>query len=207
MELAVKKMIDAIDVSPDVAYKLIEELRNKGFNYIVAPYEADAQLAYLSRKGIVDIIITEDSDLLAFGAQKILYKLDFTTLNGEEICLENIKHDKAAGFNWFTHNMFLTTCIMAGCDYLDQIKGVGMKLAQKVISKNTTLKKALAELSQTKQIPPCYEDNFMKALLTFRFQRVYCPQKKDCVSVNEMNLKKMRNLDKIDSPECGEWGN
>ena len=38
MELGVKKMIDAIDVSPDVAYKLIEELRNKGFNYIVAPY-------------------------------------------------------------------------------------------------------------------------------------------------------------------------
>lgn len=45
---------------------------------------------------------------------------------------------------------------MAGCDYLDQIKGVGMKLAQKVISKNVTLKKALAELSQSKQIPQSY---------------------------------------------------
>jgi exonuclease-1 len=58
-------------------------LKIRGIKFIIAPYEADAQLAYLSRHGIVDIIITEDSDLLAFGAKKILYKLDFTTLNGE----------------------------------------------------------------------------------------------------------------------------
>lgn len=86
-------MIDSIDVSPDIAYKLIEELKNRGIKFIIAPYEADAQLAYLSRNNIVDIIITEDSDLLAFGAKKILYKLDFSTLNGEEICLENIRNE------------------------------------------------------------------------------------------------------------------
>lgn len=149
-EQGLKKMIDSIDVSPDVAYKLIEELKVRNIKFIVAPYEADAQLAYLSRQGIVDIIITEDSDLLAFGAKKILYKLDFSTFNGEEICLESIKDEPDTGFNSFTHSMFLTTCIMAGCDYLDQIKGVGMKLAQKVISKNKSFKKALAELSQAK---------------------------------------------------------
>jgi ribosomal protein S13 len=33
---------------------------------------------------------------------------------------------------------------MAGCDYLTQIKGVGMKLAQKVISRHHNIKKALA---------------------------------------------------------------
>lgn len=75
-------MADAIDVSPDVAYKLIEELKIRNIQLIVAPYEADAQLAYLNRVGIVDFIITEDSDLLAFGAKKILYKLDFINLNG-----------------------------------------------------------------------------------------------------------------------------
>lgn len=48
----------------------------------MAPYEADAQLAYLSRQGIADIIITEDSDLMAFGAKKMLYKLDFGTMIG-----------------------------------------------------------------------------------------------------------------------------
>ena len=93
---------------------------------------------------------------------------------------------------------------MAGCDYLDQIKGVGMKLAQKVISKNTTLSKALSELSQSKQIPPSYKDNFLKALLTFRFQRVYCPIRKDCVSVNELNLKEIHEQ-KSGIPEYKCW--
>ena len=30
---------------------------------IVAPYEADAQLAYLMKSGIAQLVITEDSDL------------------------------------------------------------------------------------------------------------------------------------------------
>jgi len=43
---------------------------------IVAPYEADAQLAYLSRKGLVEAVITEDSDLIVYGCQKIIFKLE-----------------------------------------------------------------------------------------------------------------------------------
>ena len=49
---------------------------------MVAPYEADAQLAYLSISKIVDVVITEDSDLLAFGAPRILYKVDYSTCKG-----------------------------------------------------------------------------------------------------------------------------
>ena len=36
---------------------------------IVAPYEADAQITYLVKSGVVDFAITEDSDLLPFGCQ------------------------------------------------------------------------------------------------------------------------------------------
>lgn len=86
---------------------------------------------------------------------------------------------------------------MAGCDYLTQIKGVGMKMAQKLISKNHTIKKALAELSGTKQIPDAYEENFMKAMLTFRFQRVYCPKRQQCVSVNPLNPKEWRSTSNL----------
>ena len=34
--------------------------------YVVAPYEADAQLAYLNKHNKIDIVLTEDSDLLAY---------------------------------------------------------------------------------------------------------------------------------------------
>lgn len=45
--------------------------RAQGVDCIVAPYEADAQLAYLNKIGMVQAIITEDSDLLAFGCKKV----------------------------------------------------------------------------------------------------------------------------------------
>lgn len=37
-EQGLKRMIDSIDISPDVAYKLIEELKIRGIKFIVAPY-------------------------------------------------------------------------------------------------------------------------------------------------------------------------
>ena len=42
-----------------------------GDKVVVAPYEADAQLAYLVKEGIAHLVITEDSDLLAFGCAKV----------------------------------------------------------------------------------------------------------------------------------------
>ena len=36
----------------------------------MAPFEADAELAYLSTSGRVDAVLTEDSDLLAYMAAK-----------------------------------------------------------------------------------------------------------------------------------------
>lgn len=38
---------------------------------IVAPYESDAQLAFLCESGAADFIITEDSDLVVFGAKTV----------------------------------------------------------------------------------------------------------------------------------------
>ena len=38
--------------------------------YIMAPYEADAQISFLMKKGHVDLVISEDSDILAFGCAK-----------------------------------------------------------------------------------------------------------------------------------------
>ena len=41
-------------------------------SFIVAPYEADAQMVYLEKTGKVDAIFTEDSDLLVFGCKRVL---------------------------------------------------------------------------------------------------------------------------------------
>ena len=51
----------------------IQALQMSGVRYLIAPYEADAQLAYLSLKGLVDIVITEDSDTLPYGCRKVCF--------------------------------------------------------------------------------------------------------------------------------------
>lgn len=50
---------------------LNQAARIRGVDCIVAPYEADAQLAYLTKSGFAQAVITEDSDLLAFGCKKV----------------------------------------------------------------------------------------------------------------------------------------
>ena len=75
-ENAIKKYGESIDITPQMAHILIKVLEGLGVEYYVAPYEADAQLAYLWHRKHVDVVFTEDSDLLAFGCQKVFFKMD-----------------------------------------------------------------------------------------------------------------------------------
>ena len=70
-----------LDVTPAMAHELIAALKREGFEFVVAPYEADAQIAALAQlgggeKGGVDVVFTEDSDLVAYGCPTVLFKLD-----------------------------------------------------------------------------------------------------------------------------------
>ena len=37
---------------------LIESMKEASIAYLIAPYEADGQLAFMSRRGLIDIIIS-----------------------------------------------------------------------------------------------------------------------------------------------------
>ena len=45
----------------------VSALKADGFRVWEPPSEADAQLAYLARTGIVEYVLSEDSDMLALG--------------------------------------------------------------------------------------------------------------------------------------------
>lgn len=47
-----------------------QELRRTGVEFIVAPYEADAQCAFLCATGYVHAVITEDSDLVPYATPR-----------------------------------------------------------------------------------------------------------------------------------------
>ena len=134
------------------------------------------------------MVITEDSDLLVFGVKKVFFKMDRAG-NGVEVDLARIGEvDEEVDFRTFTHDMFMTVCIISGCDYLDSIKGVGFKKAFRLVYENgddlkTIMKKIRREGKLL--IPPDYEKNFEKAYLTFKFQYVFCPDKRELIHLND----------------------
>ncbi|KAL4449460.1 hypothetical protein ABPG77_007104 [Micractinium sp. CCAP 211/92] len=69
-----------IHVTPEMAHELIVQLRVRGVEFVVAPYEADAQLAFLASipeaEGGVSAVVTEDSDLVGYGCRRVLFKMD-----------------------------------------------------------------------------------------------------------------------------------
>ncbi|KAE9358243.1 Exonuclease 1 [Phytophthora rubi] len=177
-----KCFVRAADVSPYMAHRVIQQLKAHNVLYVVAPYEADAQLAYLVKNGLADGVITEDSDCLPFGCQTVLFKMDRDNV-AQEIQAANLKKNKGMSFHMFTEQMFLEMCIFSGCDYLPSIPGYGLKKAYTAIKQHGSFTKIIRalRLEGKVRVPVSYEDDFRKALLTFRHQRVYCPKKKELV--------------------------
>lgn len=175
----------AVDVTPYMARQLIEELKKLNVQYVVAPYEADAQLVYLEKQGIIQGIISEDSDLLVFGAKRLLSKLD---QHGD--CIEINRADFTACrevslVGWSDAN-FRQMCILSGCDYLANIPKMGLKTAYRSIRKHKSVEKALRMLQFEGQfhVPADYLANFKQAELTFLYQRVFCPKGQKLATLN-----------------------
>ncbi len=180
----------AVDVTPDMARQLIEELKKLGVQYVVAPYEADAQLAYLERKGVIQGIISEDSDLLVFGAKCLLTKLD---QYGD--CVEINRSDFTAcreiSLVGWTDAEFRRMAILSGCDYLTNISKMGLKTAYRLVRKYKTIEKILRMLQFDGQyhVPIGYLEAFQQAELTFLHQRVFCPLVNDVVLTTSIAIE------------------
>jgi exonuclease-1 len=177
----------AVDVTPEMARQLIDELKKIGVQYVVAPYEADAQLVYLERKGVIQGMLSEDSDLLVFGAKQLLTKLD---QYGD--CVEINRSDFTAcreiSLVGWSDVEFRRMAILSGCDYLASINKMGLKTAYRYVRKYKTIERILQMLAFDGQyhIPIGYLEKFHKAELTFLHQRVFCPEKNDVVMMTEL---------------------
>ncbi|KAK4231979.1 hypothetical protein QBC38DRAFT_179017 [Podospora fimiseda] len=176
----------AIDVTPEMARHFIEELKKQNIPYVVAPYEADAQLVYLERQGIISGIVSEDSDLLVFGAKRLLTKMD---QHGQ--CIEINRRDFCAvrevSLTGWTDNEFRHMAIFSGCDYLAAVNNVGLKTAYRLMRKHKTPERVIKMLQfdAKHKVPENYLEEFKQAEFTFLYQRVFCPKKQDIVHLTE----------------------
>src|SRR5690242_4052243 len=191
----------AVDVTPDMARAFIEELKASNVQYIVAPYEADSQMVYLERKGIIDGILSEDSDLLVFGAKCLLTKLD---KYGD--CVEvNRNHFTACReislVGWSDAD-FRRMAILSGCDYLPGIGGLGLKTAHRMLRKHKTVDRLVrAALFDGKlKVPAGFMADFDQAEKTFLYQWVFCPIENRLVNLTPL----ADGIDIAEMPYLGE---
>ncbi|XP_026700666.1 exonuclease 1 isoform X1 [Athene cunicularia] len=178
----------SVNVTHVMAHEVIKAARARGVDCIVAPYEADAQLAYLNKIGMVQAIITEDSDLLAFGCKKVFLKIDKFG-NGLEIDQARLGNCKQLG-NVFTEEKFRYMCILSGCDYLSSIHGIGLAKACKLLklANNPDIIKVIKKMGQYLKmnitVSEEYIQGFTRANNTFLYQLVFDPVHRKLVPLN-----------------------
>lgn len=192
--LAMKRLPDAhlelqkaVDVTPSMARDLIEELKLLNVPYVVAPYEADSQLAYLEKRGIISGVLSEDSDLLVFGVKCLITKLD----QYGECTMVNRNHFTACrevSLVGWTDREFRMMAMLSGCDYLPGIDKMGLKTAYRLVRKHKTIDRVIrsVQFEGKMKVPAGYLEAFDKAEKTFLHQWVFCPEASCLVNLNEV---------------------
>ncbi|CAF0844666.1 unnamed protein product [Brachionus calyciflorus] len=189
-----------IECTPKMALEVIKALHILGVDVVVAPYEADAQLAYLNKINVAQIIITEDSDLILFGCEKVMYKLDingFGQLIQKEKIISITQFDSADNFE-----RFRWMCILSGCDYLENLPGIGLGKAKKLLKSinKSDIDYILKQMPKVLKMPSLiitneYIESFKKADKTFKYQIVFDPLKRKLTSLHPYGPEIEQNED------------
>ncbi|CAK9435336.1 uncharacterized protein LODBEIA_P56990 [Lodderomyces beijingensis] len=185
--LAAKAYMKAACVSHQMAKSIMVELDKMNISYVVAPYEADPQMVYLEKTGIVDGILSEDSDLLVFGCRKLI-----TKLRDDASCVEidraNFNKVKAVPFlGSLSSDQVRLAAMLSGCDYTRGVPGVGIKSSVQLVHRYRDLQKVVVALPAAgKPLPEDIEGEFARATLAFQFQKVFDPRTQQVVALNEV---------------------
>lgn len=107
-----------------MSHQDMEDLRNLfnlfGVQYTTSQGEAETLCASLAIDGKVAGVVTNDSDICAYGVKKFLYEV-----NGMNETFTEIDYDEILKTLELTSSEFLDFCIMCGCDYNKNIPKVG----------------------------------------------------------------------------------
>eukprot|EP01060_Flectonema_neradi_P030838 TRINITY_DN4554_c0_g3_i1.p1 TRINITY_DN4554_c0_g3~~TRINITY_DN4554_c0_g3_i1.p1 ORF type:complete len:534 (+),score=89.38 TRINITY_DN4554_c0_g3_i1:98-1699(+) len=200
---AIEQYQRALDITGEIALSVIKVLRSNNIEVQVAPYEADSQLAYLAMSNYAHVVITEDSDLLPFGAPRVLYKVDYQSGVGDLFLQQDVLKIAEPPL---TSDQFLRMCVLSGCDYLKSVKGVGVKKALTWCTlDNDALALSIAnhakELLTAEEIAE-YIEKVLVSEIAFKHQRILNYEKccLDHVTAPPEHLTTKANFDQIVGP-------
>ncbi|KAG5820787.1 hypothetical protein H9Q74_008663 [Fusarium xylarioides] len=120
---------DADEVTQVMITECQALLRLFGIPYITAPMEAEAQCAELVRLGLVDGIVTDDSDTFLFGGTRV-YKNMFNSNKFVECYLVGDIEKELS----LSREQLISLAHLLGSDYTEGLPGVGPVTAVEILS-------------------------------------------------------------------------
>jgi 5'-3' exonuclease len=198
-------IVQSVSITPEMITRTMSVLRRLGVDFVVAPYEADAQLAYMYKEGIVSGVVSEDSDLLAFGCLRLISKLEPSTGDFADISLEwafqgrdvpgkpaNI--GELGKLERWTPSLFTDLCILAGSDYkFGKIFGIGIKTAFQLLCKYGSIERLVSVVGDTrkwtKDQVTKYLEEFKYSKTAFMHHRVFDIKRSLCVTVEGLTAE------------------
>lgn len=130
-----------------ISKKQIDECKElldlMGIPYVQAPQEADSQCAQLVKSGIAIGVLTEDMDILTFGAS-IYRNLTSFKKTHEQLNLNDI----LTNLN-LSYEQFVELCILFGCDYNDHFTDIDSTTIYNKYIKYKNISDTLVALNKT----------------------------------------------------------
>ncbi|CAE6413835.1 unnamed protein product [Rhizoctonia solani] len=119
---------DAEDVTAQMSAQIQVLLRLFGVPFVNAPMEAEAQCAFLAQRGLVEGVITDDSDVFLFGAGRV-YRNMFNQSKMVE-CFLSADLERELGLDRET---LISLAYLLGSDYTEGLPGVGPVVAMEIM--------------------------------------------------------------------------
>jgi DNA excision repair protein ERCC-5 len=122
-------MRDSDEITQAMIAQIQSLLRHIGIPYITAPMEAEAQCAKLAELGLVDGIITDDSDVFLFGGIQCFKNIFNDAKYAECFVLADIERELS-----LTRERLVSLAYLLGSDYTIGLPGVGPVVALELLA-------------------------------------------------------------------------
>lgn len=126
---ASKAMRDSDVVTETMRTEVMEMLALFGLPFVVAPMEAEAQCAALEEAGLVDGVISDDSDTFLFGGTAIYRHIFDDSKYVEAYLMRDISRELG-----YAREDLVRAALLLGSDYTEGVDGVGPVNATEVLA-------------------------------------------------------------------------
>ncbi|KAI8998040.1 hypothetical protein BC832DRAFT_250499 [Gaertneriomyces semiglobifer] len=123
-----KAEASAADIETEMTREIQALLKIFGVPFIEAPSEAESQCAQLVQSGLVDGIVTDDSDVFLFGGTKVLRNMFNQQKYIEEYNAEQIVEKMT-----LDRDKLIQLAYLLGSDYTEGIQGIGPTSAMEIL--------------------------------------------------------------------------